>query len=488
MMKEQTFQEYFAENPEALILMSDSYKFGHWKMYLDGTMNISSYFESRSGAKYDSTVFFGLQYIIKMHLAGVVITQEMIEVAEQFTESHFLGHTEFNRKMWERVVNVHGGKLPIRIKAVPEGMRIPVNNLLMYVEVTDEELTDQLAPLMAPLTNYFETILTHVWGTSNVATISRDIRDCLEKYFEMSVDEADYWKIDYMLHDFGFRGVTCVQHAGLLGSAHLTSFAGTDTPPAITYPMKYYNADMLGYSVNASEHSVMCQNGAENDIEILRSFLYKFPDGIISIVGDSKNIEEFVTAIGTDEEIKNLILTRNGKFVVRPDSPRFDGDTAHDQIIWIADELCKYFPATNNTKTYVELNPKVGIIYGDGLSADQIKLALEKLVDAGYSAATCVFGMGGGLLQKHNRDTQRFAFKCSARKDSDGWHDVYKSPLDKTKSSKKGRLKLIKIDGEFKTVRIEEYPEHEDILVTVFENGELVNELTFEQVRENTKK
>lgn len=479
---------FLINNPYSLIALTDSYKFGHWAMYLDGTQNIYSYFENRVGSLYDETVFYGLQMILKKHLAGIVITQEMIEAAEEFTHLHFLGNTQFNRQLWERVVNVHGGKLPVRIKAVPEGSRIPISNILMSVEITDEELTKMGEALLAPLTNHLEGILTHVWAPSNVATISRNIRDTIEKYFKLSVPEENHWLIDYTLHDFGFRGVTCAEGAGMLGSGLLTSFKGTDTPIAVLYGMKYYNTtEMLGHSVNASEHSVMCQKGAEFDIDVLKAFIRKFPDGILSIVGDSKSIETFVDAICDDVELIDIISNRNGKFVVRPDSPRFEGDTAHDQVLWILERLEKGYGSTINNKGYKELNPKVGVIYGDGLSAPEIQYCIEFLVENEWAASSCVYGMGGGLLQKHNRDTQRSAFKCSARKENGVWYDVSKQPKDASKASKAGRLKLIIIDGEYKTVREDEYPEYEDILVTVFENGELVNELNFNQVIENCK-
>lgn len=485
-IKKLTFEDYFAENPDAAILLTDSYKFGHWAMYREGTQNISSYFESRNGAKYSSTVFFGLQYILKKHLVGAVITQEMVDAAEEFTNSHFMGNTKFNRAMWQRIVDVHGGKLPIRIKAVPEGSRIPVSNILMDVEVTDEELgEDGKSTLMAALTNYFEGLLTHVWATCNVATISRHLRDVFEDAFELSVEKENHWMIDYMLHDFGFRGVTGVDQAGRLGSAHLVSFKGTDTPVAITYPMKYYNTrEMLGYSVNATEHSIMCQLGAENDIKILKEMLPKYPNGVFSCVGDSKSIVEFVEAMGTDPELRELILNRNGKFVVRPDSPRFEGDNPEDQIMWIINKLSEYFGHTENSLGFKEHNPKVGLIYGDGLSADQINNSVKAILEGFWAASTCIFGMGGGLLQKHNRDTQRFAFKCSSRKQDNEWNDVYKKPLDASKASKAGRLKLIKKDGQYMTVREEEYAKYPNELVTVFENGELVYDQDFQTIRE----
>lgn len=462
---------------ENLILLTDSYKLNHFNMYPEGTQNVYSYFESRTGAKYPYTVFFGLQIYLKKYLEGVVVTQEDVEEADAFSKEHF-GMDNFNRPMWEHIVKVHGGKLPIRIKAVPEGLPVPVSNVLFTVEATD----DKCAALVSPL----ETILTHIWHGSNVATISRDLRVYLEKAFVESVDGNFMWLLDFMLHDFGFRGVSSVESAGMGGAGHLVNFKGTDTIVAITYAKRYYKAGMAGLSVPASEHSVMCSLGEEGEFDMVRRLIQKYPKGILSVVSDSYNIEHAIENYGT--VLKDEILARDGKFVVRPDSPRWVGDKACDQIVCIANDLAYYFGSTVNKKGYKVLNSKVGIIYGDGLSVEEIKESVDALLKAGFAASTCVFGMGGGLLQKHNRDTQRNAFKCSAQKRNGEWIDNYKKPLDLTKASKKGRLKLVweklAFGKTLVTVPIDD--PREDVLVTVFENGTVTKEWTLEEVRINS--
>ena len=161
------------------------------------------------------------------------------------------------------------------------------------------------------------------------------------------------------------------------------------------------------------------------------------------------------------------ILGRDGKFVVRPDSPRFGGDSPSDQVIWIAQELASAFGSTTNSKGYEVLDPHVGIIYGDGVDADDIMQTVDDLMDNDFAPETCVFGMGGGLLQKHNRDTQRSAFKCSAQKRNGEWHDVHKTTL--TKASKAGKLKLVRDNGKYTTVPINS--PGADVLETVFIDG-----------------
>jgi nicotinamide phosphoribosyltransferase len=464
---------------ENFILLTDSYKLTHAPMYVDNTENVYSYFESRVGAKYPFTTFIGLQpYLIK-YFEGSIITQQDVDEADEFSKAHF-GMDNFNREMWQHIVTEHDGRLPIRIKAVPEGLSVPTSNVLFTVEATDKKC----AALVSPC----ETILTHIWYPSNVATISRDIRNYLKKAFDKTVDDDFQWLIDFMLHDFGFRGVSSVESAGMGSLGHQSIFKGTDTIHGITYVKRFYNAtEMPAFSVPASEHSVMTSLGEDGEFEMVRRLIKKYPTGILSVVSDSYNIERAIKTYGTT--LKEEILARDGKFVVRPDSPRFKGDKPYNQIIWIAQELEKYFGTELNKKGYKVLNPKVGIIYGDGLSVDEIKESVDALINVGFSASTSVFGQGGGLLQKHNRDTQRSAFKCSAQQRNGKWVDIYKKPLDITKASKKGRLKLVWAESAhgsiLTTVSIDD--PRQDVMQTVFENGVITKKYTWDEVRENTK-
>jgi nicotinamide phosphoribosyltransferase len=472
---------------ENIILLTDSYKVGHHNMYPTGTQNVYSYFESRKGAKFNETVFFGLQAYLKKYFAGVVVTQTDIDKADEFCKEHFLGMNFFNRAMWQRIVDVHNGKLPLRIMAVKEGTPVPVGNVLMTVEATDETINPETGnAYFAPLTNVFETILTHVWHPSNVATISRDIKKHLKAGFDKTVPDELGWLLDYMLHDFGFRGVSSVESAGMGGAGHLVNFKGTDTLVAITYARRYYNTtEMVAHSVAATEHSVMTAEGPAGEFKVVEKLIKDYPAGILSVVSDSYDIENAIRQYGTT--YKEAILGRNdgAKFVIRPDSPRFEDDTPAAQILWIAQELEKYFGATVNGKGYKMLHPKVGIIYGDGLSRDEIIEAIDTLIVNGYAASTCVFGMGGGLLQKHNRDTQRNAFKCSAQKRGDKWVEIFKDPKDKTKASKRGRLALVLENGQYKTVL--ESEAKDNLLEVVFENGVLTRDMTWNEVRNNAK-
>jgi nicotinamide phosphoribosyltransferase len=464
-------------NPETenlLLFTQDSYKAGHHRMYMPGTEHMYSYLESRNGAQYPYTVWFGLQYIIKRWLTKPV-TQEMVDEFAEFCKLHFVDDKNvFNKKGWNFIVKELGGYLPLRIKSVPEGMKVPISNVMMTCENTHPE-----CPW---LTNVLETVLSTVWYTSVVATKSHVVMQIIKKYFGETSDSGDFYK--FYLHDFGQRGTTCMEQAGLGGMAHLLNARGTDTMMAFPYAKTYYDANLatVGYSVKASEHSIMTSMGEENEFEVTKHIIKSCPDGILSVVSDSYNIENAIKVYCTT--LKSDILNRNGKFVIRPDSPRFKGDTCANQVYWIADQLWTSFGGTVNSKGYRILNPKVGIIYGDGIDMNDIEDTLELLKKYKFSAENCVYGMGGGLLQRGlNRDTQRNAFKASSTIRNGISYDIFKNPSDITKASKKGRMKYVFKNGIYQTVS--ENDEGEDIMQLVYENGKLYNEMTFDQIREN---
>jgi nicotinamide phosphoribosyltransferase len=457
---------------------TDSYKLNHWNQYPKGTQVVHAYFESRKGAKFPYTVFFGLQYILKKNLVGQVVTREKIEQAALLANFH-LGANRFNRAGWEYILEKHNGYLPIRIKAVAEGSVIPTNNVLMTVENTDEENCGWL-------TNYLESILTHVWYSSTVATLSRTVKEDINKFLSATAETTG--GLNFMLHDFGYRGVSSDESAEIGGAGHLVNFLGTDTVPAMLLLAKYYNRGNLegiAYSVPATEHSVMTALGKSSETQVVDNLLNEYPTGILSVVADSYDIYNFVDNF-VGKQFKDRILARDGVFVVRPDSVDPTHPTPESLMVWIFESLWNNIGGTINTKGYKVINPKVRVLWGDGIDADGIHKILEATVAAGFSVENiATFGMGGGLLQKINRDTQRFAFKSSAQKRDGVWYDIQKMPKDTTKASKKGKLKLIKLDGEYKTVGINEYPEYTDFLVTVFENGKLLVEYTLDDIRKN---
>ena len=198
-----------------LLLLADAYKYAHHKLYIPGTTKIYSYLESRGGT-FPETVFYGLQYFLKEYLEGQAFTQSDIDEADEIMSAVFGRKDVFNKEIFEYILKVHHGKLPVRIKAAPEGSVVPVRNVLMTIENTD--------PKSYWLTNFLETLLMQVWYPSTVATLSREVRKIVEQYFEATADDSAKAGIDFVLNDFGFRGVSSVESAGLGGSAHLINF------------------------------------------------------------------------------------------------------------------------------------------------------------------------------------------------------------------------------------------------------------------------
>lgn len=457
-----------------IITLTDSYKFNHWNQYPDGTENVYSYFEARNGALYNKTVFFGLQYFLKEYLQGKVVTRDNIEFAAKLTKAHFGDETMFNRAMWEYILDKHDGKLPIAIAAVPEGTPVPINNALMTIFNTDKKC--------APLTNHLETLLSQIWASSTVATLSYEIYKLLE-YYRDETGSRDFLK--FGLHDFGFRGVSSVESAGVCGAGHLINFLGTDTVKAMETAMEYYNAplDNLAYSVAATEHSVMCALGKDGEELVLKQLLEKYPKGILSIVIDSYDYKRFVNEFAL--KYKKEILAREGKVVFRPDS----GDP-NSVTMDVLKSLANVFGTTKNAKGYIELNPKVGTLWGDGIDYHGIRSILFTMRNNQFSTNNIVFGMGGGLLQKINRDTQRFAMKSSAQCRNGVWFDISKNPLDTSKTSKKGFLKLVKDDeGNYNTLTCDTprnvFKNSTNVMELVFKDGIITKEYTFDEVRKN---
>ena len=448
---------------------SDSYKYAHWAQYPKGTEKVYSYFESRNGATYDQTMFFGLQYLLKKFFVGEVVTRQKIDAAQCRVDAH-LAPGAFNICGWNYILEKCGGRLPVTIKAVPEGLPVDTNNVLLTIENN--------VPEAYWLTNYLETILTHVWAPSTVATMSYNAKRMMMKFLKRTSDDQE--AINFMLHDFSFRGVSSFQSAYIESAGHLINFMGTDTFPAVECAMDYYNApEVVAYSVPATEHSLMTARGKAGEMQILGELLDKYPTGILSVVIDSYDYLAFIA--NAVKNFKDKILSRDGKLVFRPDSG------APNQVTMeVIDALAAGFGHTTNSKDYKVLNPKVGVLWGDGIDIQGIAGILFTMEVQGWASENIVFGMGGGLCQKINRDIQRFAFKSSYQERDGVGYDIFKNPIDKSKRSKKGRLKLIRdTSGRFSTVR--ENEDGEDILEPVFKNGELVREMTFEQVRKNAK-
>lgn len=465
---------------ENLILKSDSYKYSQWLQYPQGTTKMFSYLESRGGetGKYSKNIvqFFGLQYYLKRYLS-IEVTAEMVEEAREIITSHGL---PFNYDGWMRVVNEHKGKLPLKIKAVAEGTIVERRNVLMTIESTD--------PKLFWLVGWAETLLMKLWYPTTVATLGYNVRDLITSFMERTADTLD--KVPFMLHDFGYRGVASEEQAGIGGMAHLVNFMGTDTVAGLMYARKYYYAQMPGFSIPASEHSTMTAwgQGSDNERKAFINMIDKFGNDsdIYACVSDSW---DFYEAINTWISLKEQVINAGGQLVIRPDS----GDALTNVMYALrklsADNAYGY---TTNSKGYKVLN-NVAIIQGDGVSSDLIYDILSAMENEGFSAQNIAFGMGGALLQGNyessiNRDTHKFAIKCSAIEIDGETRSVFKDPItDKGKKSKRGYLDLKLIDGNYTTIEYDHYPTADELadsqLITYFENGQILVDSSFDEVK-----
>lgn len=460
-----------------ILLLTDSYKVTHWKQYPKGTTKVYSYFESRGGV-FEKTLFFGLQSLIMEYLEGQVVTQEKIDDAEQLFATHFGNENLFNKKGWTYILKELDGYLPVRIKAVPEGTIVPTLNVLMTIENTDKNCHW--------LTNYLETLLVQVWYPTTVATMSMKCKERIMEYLEETGTPED---VNFKLHDFGCRGASSMFSAGIGGAAHAVNFFGSDTIPAIPFIRHYYHKgdantfEMPLFSIPATEHSTMTAHGKENEAEAYLQTLKAYPKGLVSIVADSWNIFNAVDNI-FGKQLKEEILNRDGVTIIRPDS----GEPAPTMLA-VLRGLEKNFEITMNDKKYKVLPPQIRTIWGDGIDYKDLTKILYYLKANKWSADNIAFGMGGGLLQKLDRDTQKFAFKCSYIEVNGKGRDVYKQPItDSGKNSKRGRLILTKDGGKYHTLNERDIKEDAiDLLETVFENGELKKFQTFKEIRECAK-
>jgi nicotinamide phosphoribosyltransferase len=453
-----------------IMLLTDSYKQSHARQYPEGTEYVYSYLESRGG-EFEETVFFGLHYILKQYLEGYRITEADVLHASTIVDSH-MGRGTFNLKGWMHIVENHGGRLPVRIEAVPEGTVVGVSNVLMTVMNTDPECFW--------LTNFLETLLLQVWYPITVATLSRECKKLISKSLKETTDYSSHAEFEtalsFKMHDFGFRGASSVETAALGGAAHLINFAGSDTLVAIPFIHEYYKTSMMpSYSIPASEHSTITSWGKPNEVDAYRNMLEKYPTGVVACVSDSYDIQEACRTHWAS--LKTEILSRDGVLVIRPDS----GDIKMTLQV-VLSELWRVFGG-EVVNGYKILNSKVRVIQGDGMNYDSLKETLEYINMIGYSTENLAFGMGGALLQKVNRDTQKFAFKCSAICVNGEWKDVFKSPTeldsngDKHASFKKSKLGFLALERSqegFRTVQ-NSAPGAESVLEVVFENGKIMS-------------
>ncbi|USN16206.1 nicotinamide phosphoribosyltransferase [Brevundimonas phage vB_BpoS-Papperlapapp] len=458
---------HLAPLPYNLIADTDSYKLGHWTLYRKGTTTVYSYIEPRGG-RYPVVMFAGLQKLLYEKL-GQPITRDQIEEMAKFVPAHGF---EFNREGWEIILNEYDGKLPLLIKAVPEGLVLPVRNALFTIENLD--------PRLPWLTSYLETmILRDLWTSCTIATRIYLMTQRLKGHWEQHSDNP---MSPFALLDFSSRGTMGYDHSVMGGIAYLFHFMGSDNVPAVREANYYYFEEMSAYSVLAAEHSISCSFGRDNDDDYIRNSLeVAKPNSPLSLVGDTWNIFKFAEKVVANH--KDLIINKGIKFVARPDS----GEIA-DVLPPVFTTLAKGFGTDRNSKGKDVIRYGAAVLQGDGMNEHSHMVPFQVADALGLAPDSVITAAGGGLMTADlDRDTMKWAMKASEMVIDGERVDIFKDPItDPGKQSKRGRFALVRNeDGEFATInRINDAEDRADLLEPRFLKGDVINATTLAQVRE----
>lgn len=463
-------------NIDNIILNADSYKVGgHWQQYPKGTTEIFSYIESRGCNYTDNIMMFGLQYFIKKYLSKP-ITQKDIDEAETIVTAHGL---PFNRKGWEYILNNHNGYLPVKIKSLKEGAVVKTHNVMLTIENTDPECFW--------LTSYLETcLLRAVYYPSTVASNSFYVKKLIYNALKES-SETPEAELPFKFHDFGFRGVSTFESAGIGGLAHIVNFSGTDTLAALVYAKEYYDSEVCAYSIPASEHSTMTSWTREHELDAYSNMVeqYAHEGKIFACVIDSYSTFNAID-LWYENGLFDKVKERKATVVMRPDSG--DPTTMPIEVIKYLMDKVGY---EINTKGYKVLPAHIRVIQGDGINLKSIKTILDNMLKEKLSISNLAFGCGAGLLQQVDRDSYKMAMKCSSAKINGEYVDVYKDPItDSGKRSKKGRITLVAEGDEIVTKRIEEVNAGDiELLQVIYDNKPIENAYeSFNKIRERSNK
>jgi nicotinamide phosphoribosyltransferase len=440
-----------------IIIDTDAYKLTHWKQYVKGLTKLYSYCEPRTGGRFPTVSYIGLQMLVQDHFLDRV-TSEMIDEAEEESYLTFGTDKYFNRAAWEKVKNL--GYLPMTIRTLPEGMEVPVSNSLFTLE------SDANHPWFATVLNSLETVIMPLWYPTTISTNSLYILKELKPLVELT---GTVELLPFMVNDFGLRGATGLESGGRAGVGHLLHFMGSDNMTSSRFIKDYYGFKGRAKSVWATEHSVATSYGpGRGEFDYVNAQLDRAPDdAILSLVIDSYDSINFVKNVIGSHEIKTRIINRSGRVVLRPDSgiPKV-------MVLTILNLLEEIFGSSMNNKGYKVLNHNVGVIQGDGMNRETIIDLYKHIISFGWSTDNLVVGSGGGLLQEgFTRDTERFAIKASYGELNGAPFNIQKDPkTDPSKKSKTGELKVISIDDSYKTVKKEE--PGEDLMRVLYKNGD----------------
>jgi len=475
-------------------LLCDFYKVSHREQYPEKTQMIYSTWTPRSNKYHpsvDKVVAFGFQGFIKKFLIDYFndnfFSRPLKNVITEYARviKYALGVENPHTKHLE---DLHAlGYLPLHIRALPEGMCSPIRVPMLTICNTDKRFFW--------LTNYIETLMSaELWPMSTAATISKEYNVLLSKYAE---ETGDLGFVKFQGHDFSMRGLIGVEACNLIGSAHLLSFVGSDTVPAIFYLEKYYNAniekELVCCSVSATEHSVMSTGGdGQNELETYKRLLTKvYPTGIVSIVSDTWDLWKCLSDVISP--LKDVIMSRNGKCTIRPDSGDpvkiICGDLSSSNPLaqkGVIEVFWDIFGGTINERGYKVLDPHIGAIYGDSITLDRCKNICEGLKQKGFASTNMVYGIGSYTFQYNTRDTFGFAIKSTACMIDGIQKNIYKNPAtdDGTKKSNTGVVAVMKENGKLICKdNLSFYHREPDLMRTIFKDGLLLVNDSLQRIR-----
>lgn len=480
----------------SLITAIDGYKTSHIHQYPVNTEYVYSNFTPRTSRipEIDEVIFFGLQHFLDKYLGDFgqqFFDADVDRVCDAYAKrmNSYLGPD--NTVGTDHIRALHAlGHLPLRFSALPEGTATPLGVPMFTVENTH--------PDFGWLVNYFETILSSVlWMPCTSATNSRRIRVLLDSYAELTGSSPEF--VDFQGHDFSFRGMPGLEAAQLSGMGHLINFVGTDTIPAIetvesSYPVSDPNY-LIGASVAATEHSVMCAGGEESERETFERLLDLYPTGILSVVSDTWNFWDVLTEILP--ALKDRILARDGKLVIRPDSgdpelilcgdPDAEDERARKGALTLMWEV---FGGTLTETGHMLLDSHVGLIYGDGINYERADSILNNMDHQNFASGNVVFGLGSYTYQYVTRDTFGFAMKATSVVINGVEKAIFKKPVTDNggKTSHKGRLSVVVRDGRLSVMNeASQYDQERSLLTPVWENGRFLVRWSFDEVRANAR-
>ena len=486
------------------LFLTDGYKTGHHQQYPKGTTLVYSNFTPRSN-KYgpkgcDQVVSFGQQMIMRqLHevFQKDFFSQPKDQVCREMRQelSMYLG-MDYDVSHFEALYDL--GYLPIEVRSLTEGTLVPIKVPVLTIYNTH--------PDFYWLTNYLETILSNLmWKPLTSATIAHQYRKVLTKWMEKT-DKDNAWFIDWQGHDFSMRGMDSVEAVISSGLGHLTSFSGTDSLPAIYGARKYYGAEgFVAGSVPATEHSVMCAGGKEDEESTFRRLLETYPKGILSVVSDTWDLwrvcTEHIVAL------KEEILARDGKLVIRPDSgdpvdilcgreeqlSDAPGEYKTPAEIGVIELLWDVFGGTVNKQGYKVLDPHIGAIYGDSITIERADEICRRLEAKGFASTNVVLGIGSFTYQFNTRDTFGFAMKATYCEINGEGREIFKDPItdDGTKKSATGLLCVTRDEysGDYMLMdRVDWQTSRGGELKTIYRDGKFENTTTLSEIRENLKK